>query len=147
MKTMDMNIVIDRPVEAVFAALSDARSQPQWDPGLVEGRHDPEGPARLGTKITEVRRSMGRTMIPESELLEFELNKRLVRQGGDPVLGRVTGILSFEARASGTRVEWTWHLDMPGPKSLLEPIMGPLMRRQAQGSLVHLKEMLESQEP
>jgi uncharacterized protein YndB with AHSA1/START domain len=96
MKTISMDVVINRPVETVFAALNDARSQTQWDPGLLERRHDPDGPARLGTRITEVRRFMGRTMETDSELVEFELNKRLVRKGGDPTLGKLDGTLTFE---------------------------------------------------
>lgn len=42
------------------------------------------------------------------------------------------------------RVDWTWHLDMPGLKLLLEPVLAPVMQRQAQGLLANLKEMLES---
>jgi uncharacterized protein YndB with AHSA1/START domain len=147
MRTIQMSMVIERPAEEVFAALSDARSQPGWDPGLVEARHDPEGPAQLGTNITEVRRFLGRRIVTESKLVESEPNKRLVREGGDPMLGRVTGVLTFEDTIAGTRVAWGWHLDMPGLKSLLEPIMAPIMRRQAQGSLANLKELLESRKP
>jgi uncharacterized protein YndB with AHSA1/START domain len=145
MRTMAMSIVIDCPAAAAFAALSDARTQPQWDPGLVEARHDPEGSARLGTKITEVRQFMGRTMVTESELVEFGPNKRLVRQGGDPMLGRVTGVISLDETPSGTRVDWTWYLEMPGLKSLLEPVMAAMMRRQAQGMLANLKGLLEGE--
>jgi uncharacterized protein YndB with AHSA1/START domain len=147
MKTMEMSIVIDCPAEEIFAAFSDARSQPRWDPGLVEARHHPEGPARLGTRVTEVREFLGRTMETEATLVEFEPNRRLVRQGGDPMLGRLTGVVTLDETAAGTRVDWTWHLDMPGLKSLLEPVIAPIMKRQALGILANLKGMLEAREP
>jgi uncharacterized protein YndB with AHSA1/START domain len=143
MKTISMDVVINRPVETVFAALNDARSQTQWDPGLLERRHDPDGPARLFTRITEVRRFMGRTMETDSELVEFELNKRFVRKGGDPTLGKLDGTLTFEPSGAGTRINWTWQLDMPGVKSVMEPLMAAVLKRQGLGGLANLKELLE----
>jgi uncharacterized protein YndB with AHSA1/START domain len=145
MRTIQMSIEIDCPVEEVFAALGDARSQPRWDPGLVEARHYPDGPARLGTRVTEVREFLGRRMETEATLVEFEPNRRLVRQGGDPMLGRLRGVLTFDETATGTCVDWTWQLEMSGVKSVVEPLIAAILRRQGQGILGNLKDLLEGE--
>lgn len=38
MITKKTSIVINRPVEQVFATMADFKNQPQWDPGLLEAR-------------------------------------------------------------------------------------------------------------
>ena len=77
MPKINMSVHIERPIEEVFSAFTDVRTQPQWDPGLLEGRHEPDAPAQLGTKITEVRKFMGRVSENTSELVEFEANRKI----------------------------------------------------------------------
>lgn len=143
MSTINMSIHIERPLEEVFQALTDARSQPQWDPGLLEGRHDPEGPAQLGTEITEVRRFMGRVSENTSELIEFEPNSRIVRQGTNGPM-TLTGIITFTQTDSGTHVDWQWVLNMAGLLSPLAPIMAPQFKKSAEPTLSNLKQLLEN---
>ena len=143
MSKIKMSIQIERPIEEVFMAFTDARSQPQWDPGLLEGRHEPDGPARLGTRITEVRKFMGRVSENISELIEFEANRKIVRKGANGPI-TLTGIITFTQTASGTHVDWIWVIEMAGLLSLIAPIMAPLFKRNAEPTLVNLKQVLET---
>ena len=55
------SVVIARPVEEVFAFVTDARNNPQWQAssGLRRTEQIPEEPVGVGTRITEVWRFMG----------------------------------------------------------------------------------------
>ncbi|NDJ77079.1 MAG: hypothetical protein GYB65_12560 [Chloroflexi bacterium] len=143
MSEIKMSIHIERPIEEVFIALTDARSQPQWDSGLLEGRHEPDGPAQLGTRMIEVRKFMGRVIETTSELIEFEANRKIVRNGKNGPM-TLTGILTFTQTDSGTRVDWTWILEMAGLVSLMTPIIASQLKRSAEPSLSNLKQLLEN---
>lgn len=145
MREIKMSIHIERPIEEVFKALSDVRTQPQWDSGMIEGRHEPDGPAQLGTQITEVRKFMGRVMETTSELIEFEANRKTVRKGGSGPM-TLTGIVTYTQTDSGTHVDWTWELELAGLLSLMAPIMARLLKKDAEPVLAKLKQLLENGE-
>jgi ligand-binding SRPBCC domain-containing protein len=48
---LESSIVIQRPVEVVFAYLCDFSNVPKWDPTKSEVRVIPEGPIQLGTTV------------------------------------------------------------------------------------------------
>jgi len=144
MRKINMSIDIDRPIEEVFRALSDIRTQPQWDPDMIEGRHEPDGPAQLGTKMIEVRKFAGRVIETTSELVEFEANRKFVRDGGDNGPMSLTGILTFTPTDSGTHVDWVWELELSGVLSLMTPLMARILRSDAEPHLEKLKQLLES---
>lgn len=145
MRKIEMSIDIERPTEEVFRAINDARSQGQWDPGLVEIRHQPDGPAQLGTRVTEVRKFMGRVMETKYELIEFEENKKIVRKGGNGSM-TLTGILTFTQTGSGTQVDWTWLLELTGLMSLMTPNMASILKKDGERDLGNLKQFLENGE-
>ena len=146
MKKINMSIDIDRPIEEVFRAITDARTQSQWDPGMLEGHHEPDAPAQLGTKITEVRKFSGRVMETTSELVEFEANKKVVRKGENNGPMSLTGILTFTPTDTGTHVDWTWLLKLSGMLSLMTPIMARQLKKSAEPTLLNLKQLLENGE-
>ena len=145
MSKIKMSIHIERPIEEVFSALSDARTHPQWDPNMLEGRHEPDAPAQLGTKITEVRKFMGRVIETTSELTEFEANRKIVRKGTDGPMS-LTGILTFTETASGTNVDWVWLLELSGLLSLMTPIMARMLKKDGKSTLSNFKQLLENGE-
>lgn len=143
MATIEMKSVINRPVQEVFATFTDARTQPQWDPGLLDARHVPDGPARLGTKIVEIRRFLGRTTESVGEVIAFEQDRTFVRRGSDGPM-TLTGFLTFESRPQGTAVRWRWQLEAAGVLRPLELLLAFLMKRSARRLLLNLKQFLES---
>lgn len=141
-----MTIDIDRPIEEVFRAITDVRTQSQWDPGMIEGRHEPDAPAQLGTRITEGRKFLGRVIETTSELVEFEANRKIVRKGEDNGPMGLTGILTFTQTDTGTHVDWTWLLELSGLLSLMTPIMARLLKKEGESTLSNLKQLLENGE-
>ena len=140
---MNMNVDIHCPVEEVFQAMSDIRTQPQWDPDLLEGRHIPDGAPGLGTELVEVRKFMGRVSENSSEYVEFEPNKSFIRYGDNGPLA-LTGRIQFKPNGDQTSVSWQWELQLKGLLRIFEPLMEPMMQKQAQSILVNLKQLLES---
>jgi len=146
MITKETSIVIDRPVEQVFAVFADTKNQPQWDPGLLEARLMPEGPVRVGTRITEMRRFMGRVSENTGEVIEFEPNARITRKSVDQPMA-VVGTVAFTSIPKGTMINWKWDLQFSGFFSLVGTLIATGMKRGAQSSLYGLKDLLESQVP
>jgi len=54
MITIEASIDIQRPVEAVFAFVSDGRNNPQWQEAFKEVQVTPDGPPTVGTKLKGV---------------------------------------------------------------------------------------------
>jgi uncharacterized protein YndB with AHSA1/START domain len=143
MITKEASIVINRPVGQVFAAMTDTKNQPQWDPGLLEARLTPDGPVSVGTKITEVRKFMGRTSENTGEVIEFEPNARITRKSVDIPM-TVVGTVTFAATSKGTKVIWRWDLQFSRFFVLVGPLIATAMKRGSEISLSGLKNMLES---
>ena len=143
MITKEAIIEINRPVEQVFAAMADTKNQPQWDPGLLETHLTPDGPVRVGTKITEVRKFMGRTSENTGEVIEFEPNAKITRKSVDSPM-TVVGTLTFAPTPKGTKISWRWDLQFSGFFVLVGPLIAIAMKRGAETILRGLKDRLES---
>ena len=77
MVTNEKIITINRPVEEVFAYVSDLQNGPQWQNGLLEVRRITKGPLGIGTQFTAVRKFMGRKMESVIEFTTYEPNKKI----------------------------------------------------------------------
>ena len=55
MATFETTVLIARPIEDVFAFLSDLENVPKWNYGIVETRKISEGPIGVGTVDQQVR--------------------------------------------------------------------------------------------
>lgn len=143
MITREASIVINRPVGQVFAALVDSRNQPKWDTGLLEAHLVPEGPVSVGTRITEVRKVMGRISENTGEVIEYEPNARITRKSVDMPM-TVLGTVTFAATPGGTRVNWKWDLQPKGFYALIGSIIANSMKKGSENSLRGLKDLLES---
>jgi len=123
--------------------LVDSKNQPKWDTGLLEARLVPDGPISVGTRITEVRKFMGRTSENTGEVIEFEPNVRITRKSIDmPMM--VMGTVTFAATSQGTKVNWRWDLQSKGFYALVGAMIANSMKKGSETSLRGLKDLLES---
>jgi len=143
MITKETSIVINRPIEQVFATMTDTKNQPHWDPGLLEARLTPDSPVHVGTKITEVRKFMGKTSENTGEVIEFEPNFKITRKSVDGPM-TVVGTIIFASTPKGTKVSWKWDLQFSGFFILVGPLIATGMNRGAEASLNGLMNWLES---
>ena len=142
MITVERSVIINKPVEVVFAYVSDTANDPKWQSGvesvILEGP-----PNVVGSKYTEVRKFMGQEMKSTLEVTAFMANTKIaakVIKGPVPFEATIT----FEASGSGTRV--TTHIEGE-PKGFFKIAEGAL-RGQLEKSLEqdgeHLKAILEA---
>ena len=143
MITREASIVIDRPVGQVFTALVDSKNQPKWDTGLLEACITPDGPVGIGTRITEVRKLMGRTSENTGEVIEFEPNARITRKSIDGSM-MVVGTITFAPTPGGTKVNWKWYLQPKGIYALVGSMIANTMKKGSENSLRGVKGLLES---
>ena len=143
MVTNEKIITINRPVEEVFAYVSDLPSGPEWQPGLVEVRRITEGPEGVGTQYNGVRNFMGRKMESIIEYTTYEPNKKLVFKSISGSTPLVQTFL-FEPTTGGTRLTARLELQTSGLMGLAKPLIASGLRREIDSNYDNLKNMLEN---
>jgi hypothetical protein len=137
----DVSIHLIRPVEEVFAFLTDTSKQPSWQSDLIKCEQLSDGPMHVGTCIREVRRLGRRPTAYEAEVIDYEPNKRFALQV-------MTGIhaqpsYTFAVEDGGTRLRYQFVMCANGMMRLLEPLIARSMRKQSVSDFGRLKGILE----
>jgi len=103
MITVEQNVVINRPVDEVFAYVSNVENMDQWAAEIVEVKKTSDGPVGAGTTFTGVVRVPGRWMENEHEINEHDPNSRFrMRIISGPVTGEMG--MGFDSVNHGTKV-------------------------------------------
>jgi uncharacterized membrane protein len=140
---LEYSIVINRPVEAVWAYMSDFANLPQWNTGTIETRLISEPPVRKGSTYIWVGQFLGRRMEVTSEVTEFEPNRAWAYKSISGPFAS-TARYSLEPVNGGTRVTISAEGDVGGFFKLAEPVMAAMTKRQLEGTLANLKDILEA---
>jgi hypothetical protein len=137
------NLKVNRPVEKVFAWLTNAENQGKFDKSSLKMEVLTPGPWRTGSQFRELRDMGGRQTEVLSELAELEPNRRfVVRSKTGPGW---LGVWDFEPDGAGTRLHWTGQLTMKGFGRLLEPLIGKRMRVQIERQFAELPHLIEGE--
>jgi len=140
---IEESITINRPIEEVFAYVSDFRTISQWQSGVVDVRLTPEGPVGVGTRATFVRVFLGRHLEMTAEMLEYEPpTKQTFKTISGPMPTTVSR--RFEPTAEGTKVSMVIEAQAGGLFALAEPLVGRSLGRAVEADLGTLKDLLES---
>jgi hypothetical protein len=134
---------VNRPVEEVFAWLTNADNQGKFDKSSIKMEILTPGRWRAGSQLRELRDLGGRKTEVLSEVSELEPNRRFVIRSktGPGWLG--TWI--FEPEGNTTYLHWTGQLTMKGFARLLEPLIGKQMRAQIAKQFAQLPGLIESE--
>jgi uncharacterized membrane protein len=131
-------IRIDRPVDEVFAFLSDFENVPKWNYYVLEVRQLSDNPVGVGTTYHQVRK----TDEQDFRIIEFEPNHTV----GVKTLPRSSP--SFERRVTlyregdATHIRDEWKLDMGRP-AVLERLARRRVKSAVAENLAKLKELLD----
>jgi uncharacterized protein YndB with AHSA1/START domain len=88
---VDASVVIQRPVEEVFAYSTNPANSTKWQEGLVESRMTSQGPIGVGTQITDVRKFLGRDLDSKLEVSAYQPNKSItMKTVSGPVRFQIT---------------------------------------------------------
>ncbi len=143
MARAEFSTTIKRPVEDVFAVISNIENTPKWTSGALEAKQTSPGPIGVGTTARSVNKFLGRRIENESEITEFEPNRKYSWQstsGPFPLQGSVT-LAQIEG---GTRVNSIIEAEPAGFFRLAEPLIVSIAKRQFQSDLDNLKDLMEA---
>jgi uncharacterized membrane protein len=143
MLKIETSIVIDRPVGEVFAVLSNLENNPKYSSGFLEAKKTSEGPIGVGTIFRAVQKSLGQRVEAEAEVTEYEPDRKFTlksKSGPFPVKLQNT----FEPAEGGTRVDFTLQGEPGGFFKLAEPLVARMAKRNIEGDLANLKDLMEA---
>ena len=139
------SVIIERPVEDVFAYVADQTNAPRWQAGLVEVRRTTGGPIGVGTRHTAVRSFMGQMLEVGNEYVTFEPNRVVAFTGASgPLTFRASYIV--EATTEGARLTSTIAIQAGGVFDDPEVLTATELRRDIDANLATLKTLLERRE-
>ena len=143
MIVVEESVVIDRPIEEVFAFVADQSNAPRWQSGLLEVRRTTDGPLGVGTKHTAARKFMGRRLEAVNEYVVYEPNKEITFKG---IAGSSVFQHSYitESTAEGTKLTSRMEMQPKGFAGLAEPLIASSLKREFVANLGELKDLLES---
>ncbi len=144
MTKVEATVLIDRPIEEVFAYVADPSKAAQWAGPVVESRITSEGPVGLGTTSSRTTQFLGRNIESTYEITEYEPNSRYADKttsGPVPINSRI----SFDSVDGGTKVTIAGELNAGGFFKLAEPLVARMARRQVETDAQTLKDLLEAQ--
>lgn len=135
-------VMIHRPIGEVFDYLADFSTITQYTTSFESMTKQGDAPVGKGTVFAYrmTRRNLEGTV----EISDYEPNRRFSWTG--PFAGPVSpqGGYTFEETPEGTRVIGDPQPKFRGPMRLMEPLMRPMIRRDAGRSLQKVKAILES---
>ncbi|KRB73991.1 hypothetical protein ASE01_18520 [Nocardioides sp. Root190] len=121
MPTVERTITVDRPVEAVWAYLTDFCTTEQWDPPTVSTERT-SGDGGVGTTYHNVSKLLGREAEVDYEVVRFEPYDVFELTGeGNGVSLRDT--ITFEAGQGTTTVTYRAEFSPHGAAKLANPVI------------------------
>lgn len=139
---VEKSVIINKPVEQVFAFVTDARNDAKWQGG-GEGI-EVTGPSNaVGAQFTEVRKFMGRELRSTREVTAFEPNaKWAARVLKGPVPFTVT--VTFEPSSAGTKMTTYVEGEPKGFFKIAEGMLKGQLEKSLEEDSKRLKGILEA---
>jgi hypothetical protein len=144
MLSIEKSVVIDRPVEEVFASVAQGENWSQWATELVERKKTSEGPLGVGTTYAHVAQMLGRRIENGYRVTEYEPNRKVsMKATSGPVPADLD--LVCESVNGGTKLALSVQAEIGGLFKLAEPMVARMMSRQQDANLANLRDLLEAQ--
>jgi carbon monoxide dehydrogenase subunit G len=137
-----VSITVKRPIDEVFAVLSDWTNSPTWISGMQSVAKTSDGPIGVGTTYQGVGKALGRKLDADLTVTELEPNRRYEIASTTPSPSTMTFV--FESVDGGTRVNRTMDSDPASFFKLAEPLLLPMMKRAMQSDFVTFRDLMEA---
>jgi uncharacterized protein YndB with AHSA1/START domain len=138
---IEHSLVVNRPVEEVFAYATDPANLPEWQTSALEARVD--GPMQAGATGSIVRKFLGRRMESTVQFDEYEPPRKFGLQAkSGPVPFRVRQ--TYEPEGEGARINVVLEGEPGGFFKLAEPLVERAIRREMESNFATLKDILEA---
>ena len=120
-------VTVDKPVDKVFAYLSDFATTTEWDPGTVQTVRI-SGDGAVGTEYRNTTKFAGRETQLTYVVDELVPNQRIALRGENKtVIAHDT--MTFRTSGSGTEVTYTADFTFKGLTRFLAPLLKPALNR------------------
>ena len=119
MKRIESSVVIQRPIDQVFAYVIEPSNLPDWAPGFLEASSTSEGEIRVGSTSMRITNFGGRRSKSEHVVTEFEPNTLMAVSTKTSLL-EIKELFELEAANGGTRV------------TIAEEVTAPLLLKPAE---------------
>ena len=142
MKHIESSITINRPIDQVFAFVTDFNKATQWQAGIIEARITSNGSVGVGTTYTWVQQIVGQKMDTSGTVTAWDPPNRYEwKSTGGPV--PVSGGVTFKVEGKGTVVTQYADAEPGGFFKLAEGLLVKQIEGQFAQSLQTLKALLE----
>lgn len=143
MAGFDLSIVIERPIEEVFAVLADLENDPKWRREWVDATKTSQGPLGVGATFLLVGQLLRWRIEAEYEVTQYEPNRITAwktLRGPLPL----TFWRRVEQAVGGTRVTIGYATELRGAAKMLETLAKPMGKRALAGDFPKLKQLMEA---
>ena len=139
---VEHELVVHRPLAAVFDYVSDPANVPEWQTGVVETTKADEGGMRVGLRWREVRTFLGRRIEGTLEATAYERGREFsLRVVSGPIPLHVRHL--FDPADGGTRIRVSAEGEPAGFARLGSRVVARAAERQLKGDFARLKRVLE----
>lgn len=140
-------MLIDRPVEDVWNFMVDISNMPRWEDSRAVWRQMSEGPIQAGTPIRSSITLLGRTVMFDLRMTEFDAPRSF---SVESMAGRTKGTkityLLVPVEGHKTRLSRVTNARLHGIARLLQPFAGLITKRTGELEARNIKRLLEDQE-
>jgi carbon monoxide dehydrogenase subunit G len=137
--------VVDRPIEEVFAFLSDGENDPKFSPRVLEIAKTTDGPPGVGTVYASTVKDAGMKTKREFRLTEFEPPTRIRwSEISKNIVTAPEGGYDLSREGEGTRVTIHNVLEGHGPGKLIAPLALRSARKGADDFAAAIKRAVEA---
>lgn len=143
MITLDLSILVDRPVPDIFDFLSNPLNLPKWQKMIATIEQITPGEPAIGTKYKVSAEVLGRKIDGKMQITAFEPPHRVgfVNQAG-PM--RVNITVTLKPVGSGAKIALRAEGNPAGVFALAEGILAGKIKSEMEANLACLKSVLES---
>ena len=142
MISSEATVMLRRPIDEVFAYVTDPSNEAEWHTDVIEARISPEGPPAAGKTLEAAFKFMGRHDA-EADIELFEPPRRARYRFHSAPMGMIpTLTYEFEQAGAGTRFTRRVDIRPTGFARFVGPLFSPMVAKSNRDALRNLKRRL-----
>ncbi len=141
MFNFENSLVIDRPVEQVYAFLADLENLPKWNYFVHQVSKTSPEPVQVGSTYHQVRESDEQDL----KITGMEQDQILIIETIPPSKPEFRREMVFAALEGGTQIDDRWQIELGVPEAVVPYVSGQ-MKASVARDLKKLKQLLETGE-
>lgn len=139
---IERSVTVDRPVDVVWAYLSDFTTTTDWDPGTVLTTRE-SGEGGIGTRYRNKSRFLGRETLLVYVVEEYVPGERIVLRGQNKTVVARDSLTFSQTPTGGVTVTYRAEFTFHGLARLVSPLLAPAFKRLGDEAEAALRTRLE----